>query len=326
VSDSSTTTTGAIKEDPASLPFIVLAGLLAGPFLTMLDSSVVNVAIPAIARSFNADLTTVQWTVSGYLLALASSLSASAWLVRRFGSRPVYVACMAGFTASSALCALAPSIQFLVGARVLQGLAGAALVPIAMSMTMNRSTARSSARASMAPAMMLFLAPALGPTLGGILIHESGWPSIFLVNLPFGVLGIFGALKIPARFNLTPDRSVRFDLVGLALLAVGLGLALYGAGQGSGHGWTSAGVWPFWAGGLLLVALYGLWAARRSDPVLNLDVLRDRQSAFSIAICVLVSVVSFAALFLIPVLMQVIQGYDAFQASLALLPQGVAMG
>ena len=312
----------------AQLSVLVMIGLLAGPFLTMVDASVVNVAAPRIVESLHADLETVQWTVSGYLLALAAMLAASAWLTRRFGSRTVYVICLVAFTATSVLCALAPTIQFLIAMRAVQGIAGAPLTPISMSMMMGGSgnAARQVQRSSAAAALLLFLAPALGPSLGGILINAFGWPSIFLINLPFGVLGVFGALRIADRFNLPADRSARLDPAGLTFLALGMSLSLYGAARGPGHGWTNPGIWPFWASGLVLVAMYVIWADRHPNPVLSLRVLRERQAALSMALITLVSVVSFSALFLVPVFMQSIQRFSAFEAGLALLPQGVVMG
>ncbi|HKA09795.1 MAG TPA: DHA2 family efflux MFS transporter permease subunit [Candidatus Dormibacteraeota bacterium] len=315
--------------DGAAQPsMLVLLGLLAGPFLTMIDASVVNVAAPSIVRSLHTDLATVQWTVSGYLLALATTLAATAWLTRRFGSRTVYVACLAAFTVASVLCALAPNIQLLIAMRAVQGLAGAPLIPISMSMMMGGSTgaARQIQRSGAAAAILLFLAPALGPSLGGILINAFGWPSIFLINLPFGLVGIIGALRIADRFNIPPDPAARLDPVGLTLLALGMSLALYGAGRGAAFGWTAPSIWPFWASGLLLVSAYVLWAWRRPQPVLSLSALRDRQIALSMALVTLVSIISFSALFLVPVLMQLIQGFSAFQAGLAMLPQGVMMG
>src|SRR5262249_52422889 len=298
----------------AQLSVLVMIGLLAGPFLTMVDASVVNVAAPRIAGSFHADLETVQWTVSGYLLALAAMLAASAWLTRRFGSRNVYVICLVAFTATSVLCALAPTIQFLIAMRALQGIAGAPLTPISMSMMMGGSSnaARQVQRSSAAAALLLFLAPALGPSLGGILINAFGWPSIFLINLPFGIVGVCGALGIADRFTLPADRTARLDPWGLAFLALGMSLSLYGAARGPSHGWTNPGVWPFWASGLVLVATYVAWAGRRPEPVLSLRALRERQAALSMALITLVSVVSFSALFLVPVFMQSIQHFSAF--------------
>jgi EmrB/QacA subfamily drug resistance transporter len=310
------------------LPLLVVMGLMAGPFLTMLDSSVVNVAVPDIARSLHGDLAGVQWAVSGYLLALAAALAASGWLTRRFGSRPVYAVSLVGFTAASVLCAFAPSVQLLVGARVLQGLAGAPMTPIAMAMMTGGRGAAASQRGGIHPAagILLFLAPAAGPSLGGILINWFGWPSIFLINLPFGVLGLVGSLRIGRELSMPPDRSARFDPVGLGLLGAGTALALYGAQQGAGHSWTDPTILPYWASGLALLAAYVAWARRHPDPVLNLRLLSHSRTAMPVALSALVAVVSFAALFLIPVVMQTIQGFSAFQAGLAMLPQGAVMG
>src|SRR5215467_3546995 len=124
------------------LSLVVQFSLLAGPFLAMVDSSVVNVAIPAIARSLAAPLSQLQWVVSGYLLALATGLAATSYLARRFGTRPVYVASLAGFTAASAACALAGSASWLIACRIIQGLLGAPLTPLAMGMLFAGGDAR----------------------------------------------------------------------------------------------------------------------------------------------------------------------------------------
>lgn len=317
-----------LDPEPAAGPQLslpVVAGLLAGPFLSMVDSSVVNVAVPDIARSLHSDLPTVQWTVSGYLLALAAALAASAWLARRFGSRTVYLVCLGAFTAASALCATSPSVGFLIGARALQGAAGAPLVPLAMGMLLGGGggTAR---RVPAAAGLVLFLGPALGPSVGGLLIGLFGWPAIFLVNLPFGAVGLIGALRIDQSLAPPADRSAPPDPLGLGLLAAGLALSLYGAGRGAAGSWLEPGVWPAWAVGGLLTALYVAWALRHPHPAVALRLLLDPGAALSVSLCLLVSVVSFAALFLLPVFMQAVQGLSPLQAGLVLLPQGLVMG
>jgi len=169
--------------------------LLAGPLLSMLDSSVVNVAVEPIARELHAGLTAVQWTVSGYLLALGAGLAGTAYLARRFGTLQVYRTSVIAFTVTSALCALAPDARLLVAARVAQGLVAAPLVPLAMSMLLGGRGARS---ISPLAGIMLFLGPALGPTVGGALIGAAGWRSIFLVNVPVGALAALAVRSIPA--------------------------------------------------------------------------------------------------------------------------------
>jgi EmrB/QacA subfamily drug resistance transporter len=307
-----------------ALPLAAQASLLAGPFLTMLDSNIVNVALPDITRRLHTVLDTAQWVLSGYLLALAAGLAASAYLAKRFGIRRVYLASLLGFTLASVLCALAPSIGVLIGARALQGALGAALVPVAMSLLLGKGGA--GRQIPPAAGILLFLAPALGPSVGGLLINAGGWPLIFLVNVPFGLLGAFGVRRIPEQAADRHDRAVRFDPLGLLLLSAGLVLAIYGATQGPQHGWTSRAAWPYLGSGVVLLAGYVLWALRRPHPAVDLKLLRHAQTALAVGLCALVAIVMFAVLFLLPVFLEELQGLSPLQAGLALLPQGLVTG
>ena len=306
-----------------ALPLLAQVGLLAGPFLSMVDSNIVNVALPDIAGELSGTLATAQWVVSGYLLALAAALGASAFLARRFGTRRVYLASLLGFTVASALCVLAPSIGFLIAARVLQGALGAPLVPLAMGMLLGKDGAARDIPA--AGGILLFLAPAIGPTMGCVLVGTFGWAAIFLVNVPLGLLGFFAVLRA-VEGNDAGDRAARPDWVGLVLLAGGLALATYGASEGTLRGWLNEGVWPLWTTGGCLLGFYALWASRREHPAVDLKLLRHRQSALAVGLCVLVAVVLFSVVFLLPVFMQNVQGLSAFEAGLVLLPQGIVTG
>jgi EmrB/QacA subfamily drug resistance transporter len=314
---------------------LVQYALLAGPMLSMLDSSIVNVAVEPIARELHASLTTVQWTVSGYLLALGAGLAGTAYLARRFGTLPVYLASVIAFTIASGLCALAPDAGLLVAARVVQGLVAAPLVPLAMSMLLGRSPnqghgpdgGRRGAR-SISPlaGLMLFLGPALGPTVGGALIAAAGWRAIFLINVPVGALAAVAVRFVPAA--LAPGRTpgARFDLPGLILLAAGLTGLLFGASQGGAAGWASAATLIPLAAGAALVAGYVSWALRRDQPALDLSLARQVVPALSMGLCALASVVTWAAVFLLPVFVQTAAGRSAIAAGLALLPQGLITG
>ena len=315
-----------VAASPPSARLGVLAqyGLLAGPLLSMLDSSIVNVAVAPIARQLNAPLTEVGWTLTGYLLALGTGLAGTSWLARRFGTLPVYLASMLGFTLSSACCAAAPSVGWLITARILQGLAGAPLVPLAMSMLLG---GKNSARTvSPLAGMMLFLAPALGPTVGGALIAAWGWRSIFLINVPVGLAAMIAARTIPAQRAPGRAPAAPLDLVGLILLAAGLTGVLAGAGQGGSAGWATPGSWAPLAAGTILLAGYAARAARHPHPVLNLSLLRQRTPAIGMLLCAAASVVTFAAVFLLPVFAQAVQGHSAAATGLALLPQGIITG
>ncbi len=236
--------------------------LLAGPMLSMIDSSVVNVAVPVIVTDLHTTLATAAWALSGYLLGLACGLAASPWLARRFGPVPAYRAALAGFVLASAACALVPNIGLLIAARVLQGLLGAPMVPLAMGLLLGKDGAAKTMPPS--AGIMLFAAPALGPALGGLLIGAFGWRSVFLINLPIGLAALAG-LRLLGRPRGEPrgDPSARLDVPGLVLLSAGLGLASYGASQGPSHGWLSAVSAPAWLGGLALIGGYLLWYRHR---------------------------------------------------------------
>ncbi len=303
---------------------ILQYALLAGPLLSMLDSSVVNVAVAPIALQLHASLPVVQWAVSGYLLALGTGLAATAYLSRRFGTLPLYQASVTAFTATSAACAAAPDVQFLVLTRIVQGAVAAPLVPMAMSMLFGKSGATRSMPA--AAGMLLFLGPALGPTVGGALIGVVGWRSIFLINIPTGVAAVFAVRSIPADMAAGRSARARLDRRGLLLLTAGLALLLLGIGQGGVDGWGAAACWlPILAGGFLLAG-YAAWSGHAEQPALNLALARNGAAALALTLCALASVVTFAAVFLLPVFMQDVQGHSALAAGLAMLPQGVITG
>jgi MFS family permease len=224
------------------LPAVVRLCFLAGPMLSMIDSSVVNVAVPSIVGGLHTSLGTAAWAVSGYLLGLACGLAATPWLARRYGTLPAYGAALLAFTLASTACALVPSVSLLIAARVVQGLAGAPMVPLAMSLILDPARAGDRTRGMPASAgVVLFAAPALGPAIGGLLISAFGWRSVFLVNLPIGLLALAGvraarralaAAGDASEGMLTANRAARLDVPGLLLLAAGLGLATYGASRG----------------------------------------------------------------------------------------------
>jgi len=295
-----------------------------GPLLTMVDSSIVNVAVADIAHQLHASLDRVQWLVSGYLLALAAGLAASPFLARRVGTMRAYTASLTGFIIASAICAAAPDVSVLIAARAVQGLVGAPLVPLAMSLLLaKQGTGR---RIPVAAGLLFFLAPALGPTLSGLLIAAGGWPWIFLVNIPVGLVGLLGLRRIPTAAAPARDLRARFDPIGIALLAVGLTLSLYGVSRATITGWGSLPVVLPFGSGLVVLAGYTGWALRRQQPAVDLTLLRYGQSALALALSVLSSVVAFAAVFLLPVFTQTVQHHSALATGLALLPQGVITG
>jgi EmrB/QacA subfamily drug resistance transporter len=304
--------------------------LLAGPVLSMVDSSVVNVAVPVIVRDLHTTLGAASWAVSGYLLGLAGGLAATPWLARRFGTMRSYTAVLLGFTLASAACALAPDVGVLITMRVVQGLIGAPMVPLALGLLFGEDGEAGNIPVS--AGLVFFAAPALGPAVGGLLISGFGWRSVFLINVPIGFAALAAAFFTRASGPATPgDPAARPDLAGFALLAAGLSLATYGASQGPASGWLSARSAPAWLGGLVLMAGYAAWSHRRSagtgpSPAVSFELLRSARWSATLLLTCVASVVLFAMLFLAPVFLQQVQGHSATVTGLALLPQGVVMG
>jgi EmrB/QacA subfamily drug resistance transporter len=312
-------------QEEASLGAVARYGLLIGPLLSMIDSSIVNVAVPDIAKELKATLDDVQWVVSGYLLALGVALALTAYLAKRYGTLRVYTVSMVLFVLASALCAVAPTIGVLIAARAVQGFVGAPLVPLALSILLGKG-GMGGGKVPVSAALVLFLAPAIGPTLGGLLVGAGGWRWIFLVNVPVGVVGLLLQIWMPRSLGAAADRGTRFDPIGFVLLAVGLTAALLGATEGASDGWGSPASYAPLAGGFILLVAYVLWALRREHPAVDITLLRHRESALAVVLQVLCSVVAFGTVFLVPVFTESVQGFSAVDTGLALLPQGIIMG
>jgi EmrB/QacA subfamily drug resistance transporter len=314
------------KRAEGTLSWLLLLALLVGPFLTMMDSSVVNVALPDIANTFNSSLTDVQWVLSGYLLSLAAVLVACAFLSKRFGASKVYLVSLIGFTLASASCALAPSLTVLIISRALQGGFGAPLVPLAMDILLGGQKS-GERKIPVGFGIILFLAPALGPTIGGLMINSVGWPYVFLINVPIGLAAAALLLVNNSMKSLDMiDRRVSFDIIGSVMLAAGLVLTLYGSNEGASDGWTSMGSLPFLVAGILLIIAYVIWALVKPKPAVDLKLLKNVDTMLPLLISVVTSIILASGLFLMPVVMESIQGYSALDTGLALLPQGIVMG
>jgi EmrB/QacA subfamily drug resistance transporter len=309
---------------PMKLSPLMQLGLLAGPLLTMVDSSIVNVAVPDIARELQAGLATAQWVVSGYLLALAAGLTTTSYLARRFGTMRVYAVALTAFVLASTACAAAPGIGALIAARAVQGFSGAPLVPLAMSVLLGRQGA--ARRIPIAAGLLFFLAPAIGPSFGGLLIAAGGWRWIFLINVPIGALALLGIRRLPPDVAPAADGHARPDPLGLVLLGAGLVGVLSGAGRATSHGWTDTHAIVTLGVGVALLLLYAWWAPHTRHPAVDVTLLRHRHSALALGLSVISSVVAFAAVFLLPVFTQSVQRHTAFATGLALLPQGLITG
>lgn len=297
----------------------IAAVALFGGLLAQLDATIVNVSLSSLATDLHAGFSIIQWVISGYLLALALALPLNGWLVGRIGAKSLYLWCFAGFALSSALCGLAWSVDALIAFRVLQGISGGLLGPMAQMM-IARAAGRHMARVAGYMALPVLLAPVFGPVIAGAILQYASWRWLFLVNLPVGALAfLLAVLFLPG------DREAftrkKLDWRGLALLSPGLALCLYGAdkiGQITGRATLAAGI--------IMISGFLRVARRKGDAAL-VDLRLFKVRAFSAAVMTqsLSNGVQFAGQMLIPAFLIQACGRAPTEMGWLLAPLGLGM-
>jgi EmrB/QacA subfamily drug resistance transporter len=296
---------------------------VAGLFLSTLDMTIVNVALPTIGRAFDVPATAVDSVSISYLVSLAVSVPASGWLGDRFGGKRTLLTAVAVFTAGSALCGTATGLGELVVFRVVQGAGGGMLAAVGMAMLLRTFAPHERVRASAVLSIANGLAPTLGPVLGGILVTQVSWRAIFYVNVPVGVFAtVFGALCLrnqPAR------PRERFDLAGFVLAASGFGLVMYGVSVGPEQGWTTVPVAAALACGTVLVAATAVVEVRSHAPMIDVRLLRDRLFASGTTVMTVESVTFLGTLFTLTLYLQDERGMTPLTAGLTTFPEAVGV-
>jgi EmrB/QacA subfamily drug resistance transporter len=298
---------------------LTLVATILGSTVVFLDSTVVNVALPAISDGLNAGLAGQQWVVEAYLLTLVSLLLVGGSLGDQFGRRRMFVAGLIGFGVTSALCAVAPTVEFLVGARALQGIAGALLVPGSLAIV--AATFEGAARGKAVGTWTAWtgIATVLGPAGGGALIGILSWRAIFWVNLP--LITVTVALTLHSvRESRDPDAFRGIDWLGIALSATGLGGPVFALIEQPTHGWSDPLVWVPLVAGVVCFALFVLHEARARHPMLDLALFRIR----NFAVANLTTLTAYAGLigglFFVGLFLQQVAGYSPLEAGLATMP------
>nr|WP_272924063.1 DHA2 family efflux MFS transporter permease subunit [Streptomyces sp. SID3343] len=299
-----------------------------GSFMTILDVTVVNVAIHSLQQEYDASTSDVQWVVSGYALALGIATPLAGALGERFGMKRVYLLSLASFAAASLLCGLAPTLPLLIAARALQGLAGGFALPLGSARLFTTFPEDKRGLAFGVFGVVLVFAPTIGPLVGGAFVDAGLRSWIFFVNVPIGALGVFlGSRFIGADGPRTGDTR-RIDLPGVALVCVGFGGLLLGASLLGSPTGSSAGVqaWVAFAVGAVALLVLVTVQLRSAHPLLDLRLYRVRTYAIGSTINALGQIPFFGTQFLLPLSMQVVLDVDAFDAGLALLPLALASG
>ncbi len=300
----------------------VLFSVIFGTFMSILDNTVVNVALATLQKDFGASISHTQGVVTYYALSLGIVIPIAGFLADRFGIKRIYVISLVAFTTASALCGLAPSLNTLILFRILQGLGGGALLPLGTAMLFTAFPPNERGLALSVFGVPSLVAPALGPTLGGFLVEYVDWRFIFYINLPIGIVG-----AVIASRNLRERKSAtraRFDLPGFILSAVGFGSLLYGLSHAATDGWTSGTVLGFLGLGIGALIAFTVVELRSPHPLLNVRFYQKPIYLLASAVGWVSVVALFGATFLLPLYFQTLRGRTPFQTGLLLLPQAAA--
>ncbi len=313
--------------DPDHIPrqvWIISAVAMLGAVMSILDTTIVNVALATLGKELHSSLATIQWVVTGYMLALAAVIPVTGWASRRFGAKRVFLLSLTLFTLGSLLCGLATTDTELILFRVLQGLGGGMIMPLAQIIMAGAAGPKRMGRVMALVAVPMMLAPTLGPLLGGAIIEGLSWHWIFYVNI------FVGAVAIPLAIKLLPteagEKTDTLDFVGLALMSTGLVAVTYGLAEAGTYGsFGSAHVWVPAVAGVLLIAAFAFRALHVANPLLDLRLYRSRHfSAASIVMFALGAAV-FGAMILMPLYWQELRGFSVIQTGLLTGPQGLGM-
>jgi len=309
------------------LPYkwLVAIAVIFGLFMVILDTTIVNIAIPRLQSAFGAPLDSVQWVATGYTLAEGVATPLTPFLSELLGLKRFYLGALALFTLGSALCGLAWSLPVLIAFRLLQGAFGASLIPMSFTLLYREFPPQERGAAVGVLGIPILLAPALGPTIGGYIVTSVGWPLVFYLNLPIGIVGIIMGSILLREFR--PDANTRFDLLGFVFSAAGLASILYAFSDVSKDSWGSTKVLGFLAAGLLCLAIFVvvelLTASSRRQPLLDIRLFANPTFSIGIMAYVLVTFALYGGLFVVPIYLQNLRGQTAYEAGLILLPQAL---
>jgi EmrB/QacA subfamily drug resistance transporter len=295
-----------------------------GSIMSILDTTIVAVALATLGRDFHVSVTTIQWVATGYLLALAMVIPVTGWAVDRFGAKLIWMSSLSLFIIGSCLCGVAWSANSLIVFRILQGIGGGMLLPVGQSILARAAGPQRMGRVMSVIGVPMVLGPIMGPVIGGLIVSNFSWRWIFYVNVPIGIITLVVSSRWLPKWD-TDERFVSsFDTLGFCLLSPGLAALVYSLSEvGTTGSFTSASVVISFVLGVALMAGFVFHALHVKNPLLELHLFKDR--SFAIAnICIFVmGATLFGSMFLLPLYYQIARGQEAWVAGLLMAPQGI---
>ena len=311
---------------PGSNRWLVLSIIMVGTFMSILDTSIVNVALPHMMSELEVNRNQIEWVATGFMLATAVAMPLVGWLVGRMGHKRLYLGSLSLFTIGSALCALAWSYDSLILARVIQAAGGGAMQPVGMAMVAELFAPEERGKALGVWGTGIMIGPSIGPTLGGYLTDVFNWRSIFSVNLPFGIIAFMMGLVIMENDRKRLKNEVPFDKWGFIFLAMALISGLLALSKGQEKGWSSTYIITCFS--LATIGLTMFLAIERviEHPLLDLKLFRYRNFSLSMSLAIFRAVGLFGGVFLLPIFLETLVGYTTIQTGLLLMPGAVTIG
>jgi EmrB/QacA subfamily drug resistance transporter len=308
-----------------SYKWIVACVVIFGIFMSVLDTTIVNIAIPRLETAFGAGLTDVDWVATGYTLAGGVSTPLTPFFSTYLGLKRFYLVILALFVISSALCGLAWSLGALVAFRVLQGLSGACLLPMSFTLLYREFPPQERGAAVGALGIPILLAPALGPTVGGYIVTYASWQLIFYINVPIGIIGFI--LSVIYLREYRPQEELHFDFIGFILISIGMVCMLYAFSDAGTDGWQSQKVLSFLVSGIILTIIFVLVeiliTRSGGKPLLELRLFKIMSFTGGNLAYVMVIFALYGGLYVVPIYLQELRGLSAYDSGLLLLPQAL---
>jgi EmrB/QacA subfamily drug resistance transporter len=305
----------------------IAAVVILGAIMSVLDTTIINVALHSLSGDLHAPIDRIQWVVTGYLLSLAAVIPVTGWAVRRFGARRLYLIALVVFTVGSALCGLASTTGELIGFRVLQGVGGGMLIPVGQIILVKAAGPKNLPRVMSAIGVPIVLAPVFGPTLGGLLLQNAGWEWIFIINVPIGLLAVGVGLRLLPHDEFGAEEAGRLDFLGLVLAAAGTVGVTYGLSESNAAGSLVAGrvLIPALTG-IALIVTFVLRSRRIARPLLDVSLFSNRAFRAASLVTFCLGGALFGAMILMPLYFQTVRGEDPISTGVLMIPQGVGVG
>jgi MFS transporter, DHA2 family, multidrug resistance protein len=315
---------GAASTPPPVNRWLVAISVMAGTFMVVLDTTVVNVALPHMAGSLSASVEEATWALTSYLAANAVILPITGWLANFVGRKRLLLFSVTSFTTASLMCGLAPSLIFMILFRILQGLSGGVMQPLSQAVLLEAFPPEERGKAMGFWGIGIVAAPILGPVMGGWLTENWSWRWVFYINLPVGAIAVVMIWLFIFDPPYIRRGTARIDYWGIGLLTVGIGCLQLGLDRGQEHDWFSSRLVTF----LLITAAVSLLAMLAREltvrhPVVDLRVFRERTYATGVFLITLMGAVLYGSLVLLPIMLQTVMGYSAYSAGITMAPRGI---